>query len=64
MDSLSSSPPSYHRGQTVKVLYNPADPREAQIDRGVANYWLAALFGGMGFLFLVMGLHSARKRFR
>ena len=64
VDSLSSSPPSYHTGQTVNVLYNPTDPREVQIDRGVANYWLSALFGGMGSLFLLMGLHSARKRFR
>jgi hypothetical protein len=64
VDSFSSSPPSYHTGETVHVLFSRENPKEAQIDRGIANYWVTALFGGLGALFLLMGLHSARKRFR
>lgn len=64
VDSLSSSPPTYHTGQTVHVLYNREDPNDAQIDRGLLNYWLTALFGSMGSLFLLMGVQSARKRSR
>jgi Protein of unknown function (DUF3592) len=64
VDSLSSSPPLYHTGQTVNVLYNREDPNEAQIDRGLGNFWVTALLGFGGALFLTLGLHSARKRFR
>jgi hypothetical protein len=62
IDSFSSSPPYYYAGQEVQVLYNREDPNQAQIDRGLVNYWLTALFGSMGSLFALMGLHSARKR--
>jgi hypothetical protein len=48
----------------VIVLYNPNDPHEAQIDRGLWNYWLTALLGIPGVLFVLCGLHSARRRFR
>jgi len=64
VDSFSSSPPHYHNGQTVRVLYNREVPNDAQIDRGLLNHWLTALFGSMGALFLLMGLHSAQKRYR
>ena len=62
IDPFSSSPPYYYAGQEVQVLYNRDDPNQAQIDRGLVNYWLTALFGAMGSLFVLMGLHSARKR--
>ena len=64
VDSVSSSPPYYRKGDTVPVLYNRKDPDQAQIDRGLLNFWVSALFGSMGVLFLLMGLYSARKRFR
>ena len=49
-------------GQTVTVLYNRENPGEAQIDRGLANYWLTAALGFGGGLFTLLGLHSARRR--
>lgn len=61
VDPFSSSPPSYDVGDTVKVLYARENPSDARIDRGLVNYWLPVLFGVMGALFLLMGLHSARK---
>jgi hypothetical protein len=64
VDSFSSSPPYYHTGETVHVLYNRAAPNNAQIDRGLANYWLTALLGLLGGAFLFMGLHSARRQLR
>ncbi|HET9219286.1 MAG TPA: DUF3592 domain-containing protein, partial [Terriglobia bacterium] len=62
VDPFSSSPPYYYAGQEVHVLYNREDPNQAQIDRGLVNYWLTALFSAMGSLLVLMGLHSARKR--
>jgi hypothetical protein len=64
VDPFSSSPPSYNTGETVNVLYNREDPSKAQIDRRLLNYWLTALLGVLGALFLLMGLHSVRKQFR
>ena len=64
VDSFSSSPPRYHAGDIVNVLYNREDPNIAQIDRGFLNHWATALLGVPGVLFLVMGLHSVTKRFR
>jgi hypothetical protein len=64
VDSFSSSPPYYQTGETVHVLYDREDPKDAQIDRGLANYWLTALFVAFGGMFLLMGVNSARKRFR
>jgi Protein of unknown function (DUF3592) len=64
VDSVSSSPPMYHSGQTVNVLYNRENPNEAQIDRGLGNFWVPALLGLGGALFLACGLYSARKRFQ
>ena len=64
VDSFSSSPPSYHTGQKVNVLYNRENPLEAQIDRGRANYWLSILLGSIGGLFTLLGLFSSRKRLR
>jgi hypothetical protein len=62
VDAFSSSPPVYHTGQRVNVLYNREDPNEAQIDRGLGNYWLTACFGSLGALFLLLALHSAKRR--
>jgi Protein of unknown function (DUF3592) len=64
VDSFSSSPPYYQTGQTVNVLYNSDLPTKAQIDRGLLNYWLTALLGIPGALFLLMGIHSTRKHIR
>jgi hypothetical protein len=62
VDSFSSSPPWYRTGQTVGVLYSRDNPAEAQIDRGRLNYWLSALLGFPGALFVVLGYFSAKRR--
>jgi Protein of unknown function (DUF3592) len=64
VDSFSSSPPTYHTGQIVDVLYNREDPREAQIDRGLLNHWVWALLSLLGVMFLMFGFHVARRRLR
>ncbi len=55
-DSISSDPPSYRMGDVVQVLYDPANPREARIDRGIWNRAIPFLVGGLGGLLLVWGL--------
>jgi hypothetical protein len=64
VDPFGSSPPTYHEGETVGVLYSPENPREARIDRGRANQWVPVLLGCLGFLFASLGVWSARRRFR
>jgi hypothetical protein len=62
VDSFSSSPPSYSRGDTVHVLYDRWNPSDARIDRGAWNYGLAiGLYSG-GALFLFLGALSVKKR--
>jgi len=61
-DSFSSSPPSYHTGESVGVLYNRENPGEARIDRGWANYLLTIVFGCLGALFTSGGIYAAAVR--
>jgi hypothetical protein len=63
-DSLSSSRPLYRRGQMVTILYKADDSAEAQIDRGLWNYWLSGVLGAAGSLFAMLGTFSGRKRRR
>jgi hypothetical protein len=64
VDSLSSNPPSYHTGQTVRVVYSRDNPKDARIDRGAWNYWLCILLGSLGGLFLLLGVSSGTRRSR
>ena len=64
VDSFSSSPPSYRRGQTVSILYNREKPGDARIDRGPWNFWLTVLCGSFGAMFSFLALRSARKGLR
>ena len=61
-DSIGSDPPSYRIGQGVAVLYDPADPREARIDRGRWNKAVPILIGGCGALSVLLGLWILRRR--
>ena len=42
-------------GDAVSVAYNPDDARDAAIDGVVGRWLLAALFGGLGGVFAVIG---------
>ena len=64
VDSFSSSPPAHRKGDVVRVLYSPEDHNDAQIDRGMLNYWASVACGLSGSIFLVIGLHGVRKKSR
>lgn len=61
-DSMGSNPPSYRTGERVGVLYDPADPRDARIDRGRWNQAIPLLIGGFGALLCMLGLWMILKR--
>jgi len=63
VDSFSSDPPSYRKGDDVMILYNRNNPSDARIDRGVWNYWLSGICGSLGALFTLLGSWSSRRRF-
>lgn len=53
--SVSSNPPGYDEGETVEVLYDPADPKDANIN-GFASLWLGPLILGiLGAVFSLVG---------
>jgi hypothetical protein len=50
---ISSSPPAFHVGETVEVLYMPADPATAVINSFSERWLFPVIFGGIG---VVVGL--------
>lgn len=66
--SSSSNPPSYHRGENVVVLYDPAQPQRARID-GFFSLWgaplilgvLGTVFSGIGSGIMLFGRVSRRR---
>ncbi|MFH6968050.1 DUF3592 domain-containing protein [Flavobacterium sp. FlaQc-28] len=53
--AVSSNPPSYSEGESVEVLYDPADPKDASI-KGFASLWIGPLiFGILGTVFFLIG---------
>lgn len=67
-DSIGSNPPSFSEGDRVDVLYDPALPQDAIIDRGWFNLLPSAalaLVGGLWFLYSVKWfLQSLSRRGR
>lgn len=53
---LGTKNSSYSVGDTVPVLYDPADPTEARIDSFLTKYGLETLLSGLGTIFLAIGL--------
>lgn len=53
--SSGSYPPSYSRGETIEVFYLPSDPEEAKIDDFFSLWGIAAIFGGLGTAFFLIG---------
>lgn len=53
--SLSSSPPAYHEGQQVKVLYDPAPPYKAEINDFLSMHFGTLILGIMGTVFSTIG---------
>ena len=55
VSSSGSNPPSYARGEPVKVYYNPSNPQDALLE-GFFSLWGGPLIvGGMGAVFLLIG---------
>lgn len=61
--AVASSPPSHRPGERVPVLYDPTDPKHAEI-KGFFTLWSpAAAFGGIGVVMLgLWGLGFAMSR--
>jgi len=62
---LSSSPPSYGVGETVDVLYDPAEPQSAEV-KGFLSLWLGpivlSIMGSFMFFFSLFGGRFYRKK--
>lgn len=52
---VASRPARYQIGERVSVLYNPADPADAQINSFVELWFVTLMLVGFGLLTLVMG---------
>jgi hypothetical protein len=61
-DSIGSNPPSHRTGESVAVLYDPANPKDARIDRGRWNKAIPLLVGGFGALLCMLGGWMFLKR--
>jgi len=65
VSQTGSQPPTFHEGEPVPVLYDPADPSQASINT-FGEQWLETLIlGGSGSGFLLLGggvLAFTRKR--
>jgi len=53
--STGSNPPSYSRGDKVRVLYEPANPEHAKIDSFMEQSFGVLMLGGMGAVFGLVG---------
>jgi hypothetical protein len=63
--SVSSNPPSHREGDAVKVLYDPANPRDAKIESFTELWFGPLLLGGvMGVIFTLVGVGVSIGGFR
>jgi hypothetical protein len=54
--TTGSNPPSYKISQQVKVLYDPANPQDAQIDAFFDLWGLFVIFGFLGGILSAIGV--------
>ncbi len=50
-----SNPPSFRRGEEVRVYYSAENPNEARIDSFIENWLSSLILGGVGTIFLLVG---------
>jgi len=55
-DGVGTLPPDYEAGDPVEVLYNPNNTAEAYINSWKRLWFLAALFTGLGSIFVIIAL--------
>lgn len=53
--SVATSPPAWHVGETVDVLYLESNPWDARIESFTSLWLLPMIFGGIGAVFLAIG---------
>ncbi len=53
--AFGTMPASHSIGQTIAVKYDPANPRAAEVDSAVANWFAPGCMALMGVAFLLMG---------
>jgi hypothetical protein len=56
--NVCSSPPAYDIGDQVKVIYDPQNPRQVQIENIWIEYLGALIVGGVGLPFFLLGAWS------
>ncbi len=65
---VASSPPSFHRGEGVTVLFRPENPEEAHIDSFMEAWLMPLIFGSIGTIFTGIaagfGIYALRRRTR
>ncbi len=54
--STCSTPPAFAIGERVAVYYHPQDPERARIDSFTENWIGSLIVGGIGLIFLLIGL--------
>ena len=55
-ETMASNPPAGQRGDQLAMKYDPANPQKARIAKASRLWFMPAFFGGMGALFLAIGL--------
>jgi hypothetical protein len=55
LSSAGSNPPSYARGEQVEVFYQADDPYDAKINGFFTLWGAAAIVGGLGVIFFLVG---------
>lgn len=62
--NVSSTPPKYSQGDSVKILYDPNEPSRASIDSFDEMWLFASVMGGMGTIFLLACIYAIYLRIR
>lgn len=57
-ESMYSKPPQFQEGQSVDILYDPQNPEKARVKKWANLYFLPLVLGGMGAIFIVIGIVS------
>src|ERR1700674_5578988 len=56
VNHVSSKPPAYHAGESVRVVYSPSNSERAEIDSFFGRWGLVMIVGGIGAVFLLSGV--------
>lgn len=55
-ESMASNPPAGQPGEQLVMKYDPANPQRARIAKATRMWFMPVLFGGLGVLFLGLGM--------